>query len=285
MKSSAISFLLSSQNPDGGWGYASRQGSAVEPTSAVLLALREISACARSCRLAIDWLRSAQHPDGGWGFSSIDSESGWPTAWAVLVLARCGEVDNALNQGVKWLLDVKAAQFDEDARQVGKKILAIDFSLRGWPWLSGEATWIEPTALALLALESIPGLAYTDRRNEAQRYIQDRRCPSGGWNVGNPIMFHSALPAQAYSTAMVLLALRRLAPESILSEDIRVLRAEMHRDGSVLALAWGLLALRTLGQDDTSAESRLVSMANQRRGWADNPFQTAVALMALRGNL
>ena len=106
MKSSAVSFLISTQNPDGGWGYAAQQSSAVEPTSAVLLALREDPSSAESCRRGIDWLRGAQHLDGGWGFSSRDDESAWHTAWAVLALARSGETGNVLNRGVKWLLDV-----------------------------------------------------------------------------------------------------------------------------------------------------------------------------------
>ena len=285
MKSAAVDFLISTQNPDGGWGYAPLESSAVEPTSAVLLALREYPSCAQRCRRSIDWLRSTQHPDGGWGFNSLDSESAWQTAWAVLALVRAGEGGYFVDRAVQWLLRATTLQLSEDTIQASKAILKIDLSLRGWPWLQGEASFVEPTALAILALESIPGLGDRERMREGLRYIQDRRCPGGGWNVGNPVMFHSAPPAEAYFTAVVLLAFSRLAPGNILSEDIKVLRSEMHREGGVLALAWGLLALRTLGQDDTSAESRLVSMATRRGGWADNPYRTAVALMALRGRL
>jgi len=285
VKSSAVSFLISTQNPDGGWGYAAQQSSAVEPTSAVLLALREDPSSAESCRRGIDWLRGAQHLDGGWGFSSRDDESAWHTAWAVLALARSGEASRVMNQGVKWLLDVKTVQFGEDAMQAGKKISTIDLSLRGWPWLPGEASWVEPTALAMLALESVPGIAATDRLNEALRYIQDRRCPGGGWNVGSPVMFASALPALVNTTAWVLLALFKLAPGSILSEDFEILRTAMHRDGGVLGLAWGLLALKTLGKYNTLAEGRLAGLQHKDGGWANNPYKTAAAIMALRGHL
>ena len=285
MKSSAISFLLSSQNPDGGWGYAAQQSSAVEPTSAVLLALREDPSCAQSCRRAIDWIKRAQHVDGGWGYNSRDKESGWQTAWAVLALARSGEKGDVSNRGVKWLLSVKTLQLSEDTLQAGKKILTIDLSLRGWPWLPGQATWIEPTALAMLALESAQDAVVTPRIHEALRYIQDRRCPGGGWNVGNPVMFNSALPARVHTTALVLLAFLKLSPKNVHPEDIEILRSEMRRDGGVLGLAFGLLALRTLGQDDAAAEVNLSKLQGQNGGWANDPYKTALVLLALTGKI
>jgi hypothetical protein len=285
VKSSAVSFLISTQNPDGGWGYAAQQSSAVEPTSAVLLALREDSSCAESCRRAIDWLRGAQHLDGGWGFSSRDDQSAWQTAWAVLALARTGQGGDLSNRGVKWLLDVPVLKLSEDIMQASQKILTIDLSLRGWPWLPGQATWIEPTALAMLALESAQDAVVTPRIHEALRYIQDRRCPGGGWNVGSPVMFNSALPARVHTTALVLLAFLKLSPKNVHPEDIGILRSEMRRGGGVLGLAFGLLALRTLGQDDASAEVSLSKLQGQNGGWANDPYKTALVLLALRGKI
>jgi hypothetical protein len=283
VKSSALAFLNSTQNPDGGWGYAPLQGSAVEPTSAVLLALRDIPSCAQSSRRATEWLRKAQNPDGGWGFNSNDAESAWQTAWAVLALPRSGEGEGASKRGIEWLLSVKTLQSSKETLQAAKKILKIDLSLRGWPWLRGEAAWIEPTALSLLALESVPDNSFTEFIYEVLRYIQDRRCPGGGWNFGNPIMFKSALPAHVHTTALVLLALTRIFPKGIHPEDIGALRSEMYRDGGGLGLALGLLALRTLGEDDPLAEMRLAKLQAENGGWEDDPYKTAVVLMALRG--
>jgi hypothetical protein len=286
LESSTMVFLLSLQNQDGGWGYGPQQNSAVEPTSAALLSIRESLPGAHALRAGIGWLRSAQHDDGGWGFNSSDPESAWQTAWALLALRLSGEAGDSADKGVKWLLSATAMEFGEESMQFGRKVLAIDFSLRGWPWLPGEATFIEPTALALLALHSIRGSTEAKGRiNEAVRYIQDRRCPEGGWNVGNPVMFNSPLPARAHPTALVLLALSRFAPGTINSQDIKALRSAMHRDGGALGLAWGLLALRTMGEDDKLEETRLASMQGQNGGWADNPYITAVALMAMRGYL
>jgi hypothetical protein len=283
--SSAITYLLASQNKDGGWGYAPLQRSIVEPTSASLLALRETPSAGNACRRAIDWLRRTQNPAGGWGFGVGDSESAWPSAWAILALTLSGEAGDFLERGVKWLLGVKPLQLAEDGMQGAKRILKIDPSLQGWPWLPGEAAFIEPTALAMLALGPRFGFARPRRIHEALQYIQDRRCQGGGWNIGNPFMFNSPLPARAHTTALVLLSLQGLAPGNIYPEDMKVLRQEMHREGSILALAWGLLAVRKLGETDAKAEVRLASLQSKNEGWADNPHETAVAIMALRGRL
>lgn len=286
MTSRARAFLFSTQNNDGGWGYGPGQASAVEPTAAALLAMREDPAHAESRSRTVVWLQNAQHSDGGWGFNQSDSESTWHTAWAVLALGKTGEAVDVSKRGAEWLLNVKTFPFTEESQKSLKQKLMIDVSLRGWPWLPEEASWIEPTAITLLALESIDSTLSTSARlKEAVRYLLDRRCPGGGWNVGNPVMFNSALPARVHPTAWVLLALSRLAPNSILPEDLTVLRSEMHREGSSLALASGLLALRTLGESDPLAQTRLTGLQGPDGGWAHNPFQTAVAMMVAKGYL
>ena len=76
-----------------------------------------------------------------------------------------------------------------------QKTLAIDFSLRGLPWLPEQASWVEPTALGILALGQAPASAESSARvSEAVQYLVDRRCHGGGWNFGNPVMLGAALP-------------------------------------------------------------------------------------------
>lgn len=284
---SALNFLQASQNPDGGWGYGPRQASVTEATAAAMLALREEPAAADSLARGLNWLAAAGHPDGGWGLGREDDQSGWQTAWAVLALTHCGGADDLQQQGVTWLLEVKTLSFGDDKlqREMQQK-LAIDPTLRGWPWLPGEATWIEPTALALLVLGASPRTpAIQARLDEAVRYIVDRRCRGGGWNFGNPVMLGGNLPPRAHPTAWALLALARLALVAVRPEDIAALRAEMEHDGGASALAWGLLALRGLGEDDPAAADRLIALQEPDGSWNANPYHTAVALMAMRGHL
>ncbi|MFN3929338.1 MAG: prenyltransferase/squalene oxidase repeat-containing protein, partial [Thermoflexus sp.] len=238
----AYRFLESAQNPDGGWGYHLGGRSMVEPTGAVVLALADHFG-SPSIALARRWLEHAQHPDGGWGIHPEDPESHWCTAWAVLALTCIDPNAPAIVQGVRWLIQVPAirVQSDELTEEV-RRTLGIDPSLRGWPWRPGEASWVEPTALALLALHAASRTGeHRERIDEAIRYLIDRRCQGGGWNFGNPFMLGAYLPPRPHPTAWALLALHALAPEAIRPEDLEALRVEMHRDGGAMALALGMM--------------------------------------------
>jgi hypothetical protein len=280
-------FLISSQNIDGGWGYAIGSQSFVEPTSAAILALLRSSASESAVERAVGWLLDTQHPDGGWGVGAADRVSGWTTAWAVLALQRARPDAADAEQGLKWLLEVEPwVPAGDETDQTVQTDFGIDFTLRGWPWRPNEASWVEPTALAMLALAPVIGEPGARARlNEATRYLVNRRCTPGGWNVGNPSMLGAQMPLRAHPTAWSLLALQRHAPEEIEAADTSALQAEMHRDGGTPALAWGVLALRSIGREDPDGVERLARSQSADGGWNTNPYHTAIALLALEGML
>ena len=281
----ALEFLLNVQADTGGWGYSSAGKAILEPTAAALLALRKISQASQAVQKAVVWILSLQNPDGGWGICAQDDESGWQTAWAVFALNQLEEGQDEVIKGVQWLLNIDVMQFkDSELLAAGEEVAQIDFSLRGWPWLPGESSWVEPSALTMLALKEDSSLAgVTERLEEAVRYLQDRRCAGGGWNVGNPVMFDALLPARANPTAWALIALAEMAPEEILPADIQILRKEMFQDGGTMAFAWGLMALHMLGEGDAEARSALASLQNPDGSWEENPYLTAIAWIALEG--
>ncbi len=274
-------FLAASQNSDGGWGYGRGQASNVEAVAAVALATGNDPALEQPRQAAFAWLTRAQNRDGGWGFAGDDPQSGWMTAWAVLALARTSEPTETVARGAQWLLrseaiDASAAKSSEEIQRT-KSLHGMDLTLRAWSWLPGQASFVEPTAMALWALASVaPSSAIRSRMDQAVRYLVDRRCLPAGWNVGNPMMFSRAFPPRACPTAWTLLALKRAAPEAIRAADSDALRSDMHLDGGVLALAWGLLALRALGQEDLQARARLVSLQSADGSWAGSPHHTAI---------
>lgn len=284
MPTSPIAFLLTSQYRDGGWGYTAGGAAAVEPTAVALLALRNEPSASPLRERAIAWLRAAQHRDGGWGLNAEDPESAWQTAWGILTLARAGRDPAAVERGRRWLLAVEAFVGADEMNAEWRRLLNIDPRLRGWPWRPDEASWVEPTALALLALAGETSSAQAAARiEEATHYLTDRHCAGGGWNFGNPVMLGAALPPRAQPTALALLALARHAPDAIQPADVAVLRGEMAREGGALALAWGLLALRVLGEDDALAAATLAARQREDGGWDASPYHTGLALLALSG--
>jgi hypothetical protein len=282
MTKSLTDYLVATQAPSGGWGYEPDQRANVEATSAVVLALADVAEAGPARARGLAWLVAAQHADGGWGYSPDDTESSWQSAWAVWALAGSDSVSEECAKGVSWLLSVPSAQFTADELSGVERILAIDVSIPSWPWRSGETTWVEPTALALVALRAAgAGEAARSRISAALDYLGDRRCRGGGWNFGNPYMLGSYLPARAQPTGCALLALAGLQPQRWLSEDVGALRADMELDGGVVAWAWGILALRAVGAVDSHWQERLLARQSAGGGVHSSPFKTALAALAL----
>jgi hypothetical protein len=282
VNSQALDFLHTSQNADGGWGYAAPQASGVEPTSAVLLAAHQ-DLDEAALQKAVAWLLSCQHADGSWGINPQDAQGCWLTAWAVYALAKIQPGAQPAQAGIEWLMGENVMQISNlDDLEAGQRVAKIDFSLRGWPWQPGEASWVEPTALALLAMSA--HRVETARIAESVQYLVNRRCPGGGWNVGNPVMFNAALPARAHPTAWTLLALAHTDPQAVLDEDLESLRAEMLRDDGIQALSWGSLALSMFGVQEELAFWRLIESQSADGSWNANPYETAAACLALEAH-
>jgi hypothetical protein len=283
----AIGFLQAAQNNDGGWGYALGQSSTMEATAAAVISLRGLVQAQALHDQALAWLLASQNRDGGWGLNADDDQSSWQTAWAVLALSRSAPGRDALARGENWLLTVDAFNVSgEDLRQDLQELLGVDSTLKGWPWRPGEASFVEPTALALLALPANARTReFAGRLDEAIRYLVDRRCAEGGWNVGNPRMFSQMLPPRAEPTAWTLLALANREPAAILEEDWMALRAQMELDGGAQALGWGVLALKATGQEDIAEERHLLAKQNKDGSWDGNPYHTVVSVLALRENV
>ncbi len=272
----AIEFLLRAQNPDGGWGYRLGGMSYVEPTAAVLLALSD--SAARAC--GRDFLLALQHADGGWGIAAPDSESGWMTAWAVRALADFSEARAAVARGVEWLLATEGQRItDPAARQTIHTLFRIDATLGAWPWQPGDAAWVHPTALALLALAAT-GARDHARVRDGVAYLYDRACPDGGWNIGNPWMLDKKIPATIQDTAIALLALRAVGvteDEGRMTKALRYLRDAIAQAQTSAELAWGIWALEDWGLGIGDSLTRLNALQRADGSWEGNPFLTAIA--------
>lgn len=212
-------FLIAKQNSDGGWGYHPAAPSAVEATAWALAALlsspqtpplAEVSARAR------DWLVQAQRGDGSWPAFPGQPQGCWATSVASQALHLQGGAQTAVGRGLDWLLDswpadgtlwwrVRQSLFpSRGVRQ--------NSALRGWSWTPGTASWVEPTAHALLLLRLLPAKILppraAKRRQKAERMLFDRMCPGRGWNSGNPLVHGVAGEPAIGPTAWALLALR-----------------------------------------------------------------------------
>jgi len=283
---SSIDYLISTQNETGGWGYSPGQKSVVEPTAAVLLAISEEPKAVNPFNQGMSWLLSSQHQDGGWGINEQDPESGWHTAWAVIALKNTNQSSDSIIRAVEWLTHVSTYQITQDEFVNSKILMNYDVEALIWPWLPGQGVWIEPTALAVLALEGIAQTELaTTRIRAAIEYFHKNRTPSGGWDVGNAGPLDTIVLPHAYQSALVLMALARVAIQGIQADDLSALRLDMQKDTSILSLSSGLVALKTLGENDQDINAYILGSQLENGSWNNNPFFTAWAIMALRGRI
>jgi hypothetical protein len=93
-----------------------------------------------------------------------------------------------------------------------KQVVEQNDALHGWGWTPNTASWVEPTAFALLALEQASSdLGTSDfakRRTVGKALLRDRMCPGGGWNCGNPMVYGVPGDPLVEPTVWALLALR-----------------------------------------------------------------------------
>jgi hypothetical protein len=215
--------LLGAQNNDGGWGFYSGAESRVEPTCWALKALTaegpENSLDDLPTASGLRFLAAAQLPDGSWPSATQQPTGCWVTSLACWVLrdVRLGNYRTAIADGLRWVC--KDWPKDSSWWRSGlrrflprSQQLKHDDQVRGWGWTPGTSSWVEPTAIALLALEGqnarvLPSSA-EKRRKLGEALLYDRMCPGGGWNCGNPEVYGVVGDPLVIPTSWALLALR-----------------------------------------------------------------------------
>ncbi|MCA1686567.1 MAG: terpene cyclase/mutase family protein, partial [Planctomycetia bacterium] len=197
-------------------------------------------------RGAADWLATVQRPDGSVAVSASTPSPGWMTPYALLLWTALGVQESRVRVGSKWLLGQKGRTLDkaDDPR----KIAGHDTTLVGWPWVDDTHSWLEPTAMAVLALGRL-GLSGHGRVREGIRLIRDREVEPGGWNYGNKSVFGRPLRAQPAPTGLALLALSGTEPRSaVVDRAVRYLLATLPGVRASASLGWGLVGLRAWGE-------------------------------------
>jgi len=239
--------LADKQNADGGWPYR-RGASGTEPTAYAALAMLAAGEKARA-RKAIAWLRGLEGADGGWRPRPGVEDSTWVTALVALV-PREEFGAAAHDRAVGWLVDVTGAESGAVVRLRSWLLGEApnpDARFAGWPWMEGSAAWVEPTALAILALEREP-----ERRNarlraaEGRRFLMNRRCSSGGWNHGSTHAVGYATKEYPESTGRALAALAG-EPKAALERSIGLARGFLDESRSADAINWLRLGLTAQG--------------------------------------
>jgi hypothetical protein len=281
--------LAERRAPDG--GFATLPGGAADSESTALALLAAHASGGRAAGEAVRWLLARQRADGGWPLTDAVPDASWASAWAALALAQSGAGAEPLARAGGWLVAREGRRPGLVARALGRltgqhERLEQDRTLRGWPWHAAAASWVEPTASALLALralaERVPVAGARERVEEGERLLWDRVCVGGGWNYGNRRVLGEALEPFPDTTALALLALQGSARREALGRSCDTLGTLLDEKASRLALALGALAFELHGRDAAPLRARLAARVDAQ-GPPGETRSIAFALLALAG--
>jgi hypothetical protein len=176
------------------------------------------------------------------------------------------------------LLDQKGVAVPNPAAP--ERTVGHDTAIVGWPWVGETHSWLEPTAVAILALRREAQVDHP-RVHEGLRLIHDRAIPSGGWNYGNNIAFGRDLRPQPGPTGLALLALAGLDRRTeIVARAVGYLQASLPTTRAAQSLSWGVLGLRAWGCCPGAAADWLALAFEQSLRRRDSTMPPAHLLLA-----
>jgi hypothetical protein len=266
------------------WSYRCNHVPSVEPTALVCLSLiasgdrQTTMSDIETSHEAARWLTVIQRSDGSLPVSEGLPSPGWTTPYALMLWSELSVHQEAESRAQTWLLGCKGevSRVDNNPR----KVIGHDPSLVGWPWVEATHSWLEPTALAILAVCRV-GLSGHPRVKAGVELILDRALEAGGWNYGNTAVFGTELRPQPGPTGLALLALAAVGARSAAVTRGLTYLCEAARDlRSPVSLGWGILGLRAHGAAPEEAENWLARACSRCIGKPDAAMGLALLLLA-----
>ena len=284
--SSLAETLRSRQMKSGGWAYFDSVQESLEATCLAELALAP-ERHANSSE-AILFLLKSQLSDGGWPAFLGDSEGSWTTALALCTLNSTGDFTAAREKAFRWLYAERGREghwFWRWKFKTSDRNVRFDPDKYGWPWVTGSASWVIPTAFSIIAIEQF---TVCNRSEESEKRIHlgvemllDRACVDGGWNSGNSLVYGVPLRPHVEATAIALLALQDEQRIEMVQKSLSWLRQNAASVDSVSSLAWCILTLFVYQESVEPLKNRLATIMGDGREIRNNAT-LATALLALK---
>jgi hypothetical protein len=272
--------------PLGGWSYLNSFQTSVEATSLATMALSSESSDASGS--GIEQLLRLQRRDGGWPAFLGDSEGSWTTALALCALNQMTDFASAREKGFHWLIAERGREahwFWRWKFKTADRNVRFDPDKYGWPWISGSASWVIPTAFSIIAIKQF---TVCNRSEESEKRIHlgvemllDRACVDGGWNSGNSVVYGVPLRPHVEATAIALLALQDEQRTEMVQKSLSWLRQNAASVDSVSSLAWCILTLFVYQVPIGGLRNRLATIIADARDIRNNAT-LATAILALK---
>jgi hypothetical protein len=214
-------------------------------------------------------LAAEQLDDGRVCISLKHPDAFWPTPLAILAWQGSTRDIDSQSKAVNFLLSTSGKHFERKPDSpVGH-----DTSIKGWPWIENTHSWVEPTALALIALRTL-GYEKHPRATEAVRMLLDRQLPKGGWNYGNISVFGQELNSMPGPTGIALQTLDALVPREQIEKSLIYLKTTAEKLYTPFALGWSLLGLSAWKERPNNSETLILLSLERQKKYG--PYSTSL---------
>ena len=278
--------LVSRQLRSGGWSYFGSEQSSVEATTLAVMALGIESPDA--ARSGLYQLSRLQRRDGAWPAFVGDTDSSSTTALVLCTLNGTGESASAREKAFHWLMSERGREGHwlwQWKFKTADRNVRFDPDKYGWPWESGSASWVIPTAFSIIALKQYTVCNHLEasekRINLGVEMLLDRVCVAGGWNSGNNVVYGVPLRPHVEATAIALLALQDERQSDLTQRSLAWLRKEATQITSISSLAWSILSLFVYQESVEALKERLAATMGDGREIRNNA-SLATGLLALK---
>ena len=262
----AAGFLKAQRNADAGWAYLPGSVSASEPTCYAALALHGGEHRDDAELQTLGWI--ARHAE------NESSEPLWTKSLSLLTLSGLSARPEIRTRLRQFLLSVGGKPLPSAKDLNGE--------LRGWSWIEGTFSWVEPTSYALLALKKAGDRTHP-RIQEAERLLLDRVCADGGWNYGNRKVRDIALTSMAPTTALAAMALQGAGDSGpAVQGALELLDREVVRRPSSLSLALTILCFDVYRRPHEHLTDLLIARQEPDGSWRGQSHLTSLSVLALR---
>ncbi|MEK6787035.1 MAG: prenyltransferase/squalene oxidase repeat-containing protein [Nitrospirota bacterium] len=233
----------------------------VDSTAWGILALTACDGSAELLDQSRHLLMREQLLDGRLCVNKTHPASYWPTSLAILAWQDSQSCSEAQQRAIRFLLDTTGFHFPRESDAPS----AHDSQLKGWPWVDETHSWVEPTAMSVMALRAT-GYGRHDRVQEAVHMLLDRQLPHGGWNYGNTLVFGKELHPMPESTGAALAGLAGDVDRKKVARSLDYLQGEVDRLRTPISLGWALLGLAAWRMAPPNAATLVERcLANQKR--------------------
>jgi len=256
---SHIDALLKRALPRGGFAARISGTYRIDATAWAVLALFAAGVKADLLERARARLMADQLRDGRISLSPDQPDAYWPTPLVILAWHGSASYRSPRSRAIGFLLGATGRHWPK----LVAGPCAHNTALKGWPWIANTHSWVEPTALSLIALHAA-GYGEHERTREATRMLMDRQLPRGGWNYGNTIVFGQELRPMPETTGVALNALAGRVPRKTVEGSLAYLTSQVEHLRTPFSLGWSLLGLGAWDERPNRAQEWIFQSLKQQ---------------------